>query len=187
MDVLQEEGTEALSVRRVASKAGVSMGTLRYYFESQDTLKEACLEEYHEMLLALEHEMAGEIRHAVSPRDAVSRAISAIFSILSRYPALHRLRVEKSVSCGELTSARRQFYREPFINTAAALIAPHLPSKNLAPHLVVDSIMRLVAWYAACSESELCSVARVQDAGEARQIVQTHCTNTALCLVFGPQ
>ena len=43
--VLAEQGANELSLRRVAQVAGLSLGTVQYYFSSKDKLVETCLDE----------------------------------------------------------------------------------------------------------------------------------------------
>lgn len=44
---------DAISLRKVAARAGLTMGAVQYYFQSKDALLEACLDGYHERLTRL--------------------------------------------------------------------------------------------------------------------------------------
>ena len=48
--VLERVGPEQVSMRKVASEADCSLGTLQYYFVSKSELLEACLDGYYERL-----------------------------------------------------------------------------------------------------------------------------------------
>ncbi len=69
--VLVEEGPAALTTRRVAERAGASLGTVHYAFRGKDELLEAAAAE----LLGT---FAGALRAAVRPGQGVRAAVDAV-------------------------------------------------------------------------------------------------------------
>ena len=175
----------AVSVRRVAKEAGVGMGTLRYYFPTREDLLEACLDCYHERLLVLEGQMVAHMSDSDDPRAAAEFAVRAAFTMTATQPELQRLRMFTSMQHGELPAQRRLHVRGPFLDNAASALTKRSndPASNM--RLIVDSVMRLIGWYAACSNDEMRDITGEATADSARQKLQDHMVNVADRLVFG--
>ena len=63
LDVLNDVGLpEKLSMRKVASAAEVSPGTIQYYFGSKTDLLEACLDGYYQRLTLLAGQLGGSMQ-----------------------------------------------------------------------------------------------------------------------------
>ena len=183
--LLNREGMEAVSVRRVAKEAGVAMGTLRYYFPSRGALLEACLDSYHQRLVTLEEHMTAHLRNSDDPRAAVADTIRAAFATIKMQPELQRLRLLTSMRQGELPKQRRIHLRGPFLRNAGAVLSEHSDNPANDMRMVVDSVMRLVAWYAACSDDETRDVSGEDSVEAAREKLQEHVIKVALRLIFG--
>lgn len=48
LDILRDHGEQGLAMRKVATKAGMSLGNLQYYFKNKDELLAGVLDEYFE-------------------------------------------------------------------------------------------------------------------------------------------
>ncbi len=187
LKIVQESGVEALSIRRVAKDAGVSIGTLRYYFDTREALVEGCLDCYHERLLTLEQSMTELLLASQDPRAAVASIVRAIFPFLSLQPELHRLRLLSTLQQGQVTEERRAHMHPLFLKNAATALTASSGKSPAELRLVVDSIMRMISWYAACSDDELCYVTDEVKPSDARETLREHCVKVALTLVFGQQ
>ncbi len=183
--ILQREGSDALTVRRVAKEAGVGMGTLRYYFPTSAELLEACLDHYHAGLSNLEQQMIAAIRGSSEASKVVERAVRAAYQLAMSQPDMHRLRLTTAVKKGELPRLRRDRSRTPFReNSAKALQAANAnPPSDL--RLIVDSLMRLVSHYAACSDDEVLDICEAKSPKAARAELENHLVATAHRLIFG--
>lgn len=62
-ELLTHSGTAAVTHRQVAERAGVSHGSIRYYFDSRDALLMACLKD-------IEEQREAEARHAIEEAEA---------------------------------------------------------------------------------------------------------------------
>ncbi|RKQ35414.1 TetR/AcrR family transcriptional regulator [Kocuria tytonis] len=69
-ELLARSGTAAVTHRQVAERAGVSHGSIRYYFDSRDALLMACLQE-------IEAERSAEAERALAEAAAEADAPSA--------------------------------------------------------------------------------------------------------------
>lgn len=80
LTLLAEEGTAALSNRRIAAKAGVALGSLTYHFPSQASLlRESLLLYVHEEVARLE-EIAAELRDRDPGAEEVAREVEALIA-----------------------------------------------------------------------------------------------------------
>ncbi|HHH10610.1 MAG TPA: hypothetical protein ENK23_00845 [Sorangium sp.] len=100
-------------------------------------------------------------------------------------PELQRLRLLTSMRQGELPKQRRIHLRGPFLRNAGAVLSEHSDNPANDMRMVVDSVMRLVAWYAACSDDETRDVSGEDSVEAAREKLQEHVIKVALRLVFG--
>ncbi|WP_169927728.1 TetR/AcrR family transcriptional regulator [Labilithrix luteola] len=100
--ILEQDGLEAATTTRIATVAGVSVGTLYQYFSHRDAILDALQE--REFSRALEM-MGGVLSHdnlTLAPRETVTAVVRGLAKLYSESPALHRvltvegLRVMKS-------------------------------------------------------------------------------------------
>src|SRR5690606_2144803 len=118
----------AISMRAVAERAGVSLGTLQYYFVSKDALLEACLEGYYERLGVLVAEVfAYTSAHADKPiRELVRHAMLEHYRFVCRERALVELRLITNALRGELHPQRQAQYMVQVFGNAAKVISPRV-------------------------------------------------------------
>jgi AcrR family transcriptional regulator len=80
LTLLAEEGTAALSNRRIAAEAEVALGSLTYHFPSQASLlRESLLLYVHEEVARLE-EIAAELRDRDPGAEEVAREVEALIA-----------------------------------------------------------------------------------------------------------
>lgn len=177
---LQRGGVDGLTIRAVAKGAGVSIGTVRYYFSNKDALIEGCLDHYHERLVQLETTMIGRVVGAKNPREAIASGIRAVFDLLQAEPEMVRLRLVTTARMGEFPMSRRGRQRRPVVkNTINMLkLLPGLRPQNL--QLTIDAMVRLITSYAACSEDEIRDIVGDQDPVVGRAQLREY--SVALCL-----
>jgi len=65
-DLIQEQGVDGVSLRRVAAAADLAVGGVRYYFPTSESLLEAVLDDYHRQLLAMAEVSAAQLRPDLS-------------------------------------------------------------------------------------------------------------------------
>src|SRR3954470_21685344 len=75
LEVASSHGFEAVSTRKVAAAAGLTMGAIYAHFDSRDDLLRGALEYYHEHIPAL------DVPDACSVRDLLCRQMHERFAI----------------------------------------------------------------------------------------------------------
>lgn len=91
LDVIRAEGVHGASYRRVASHAGVPLGSMTYYFPSLDGLIVSAFESLGE---DLQHRYAAPLRAASTAEDAIEALVSATVGATSPSPEDVRLYTE---------------------------------------------------------------------------------------------
>jgi DNA-binding transcriptional regulator YbjK len=133
--VIERDGIEAASLRRVAREAGWSVGALRHYFATQSQLlafaMELVVRRVADRVAALDDPRA--ILHQVLPLDAERRAEMHVWLAFTSQaladPALRELRDEAHDRLRELCRA-----------VAAALGAPHPDRDGERLHALIDGL-----------------------------------------------
>lgn len=102
--VFVKEGYARATTNRIATAAGVSVGSLYQYFPSKDAIAVELLRRYRESLVELVSERLARVAH--SPFEEVVRElISMLLKHQAINPALHRVLIEQVLRTG----ARREF------------------------------------------------------------------------------
>lgn len=86
--VLAQEGYEAATTRRVAERAGVSVGSLYQYFPSRDALVSAVLERHIDELIQAVGVLVRRLERTPFD-DAIRRVVAKVLEIHARNPELH--------------------------------------------------------------------------------------------------
>lgn len=71
LEILRDHGEQALTMRKVATKAGMSLGNLQYYFKNKDELLAGVLDEYFKR--CGDHYNAALSEHCPESRDEIIR------------------------------------------------------------------------------------------------------------------
>lgn len=145
---------DQLSMRKVASRADVSVGTIQYYFESKTDLLEACLDGYYDRLNRVAMELIG----AVGDRTGVALiedAARSLYRFAVRERALIRLRVATNASLGELHPRRQPEFLGDAIRAGAAALAPHITISPTEARLAIQGLVSIMVRMALLTDSEL--------------------------------
>lgn len=79
--VFAESGDIGFTQRRIASEAGLSLGTLQHYFDSRESLLRATIEESSQRYLAMVYKLVGNID--LSPVARLEAMVDHTFSIFT--------------------------------------------------------------------------------------------------------
>ena len=170
--VLERDGPEALSVRRVARQADLSPGTVTYYFRNRTSLVEAVLEIHHARLERILMSLIERIGHT-DPPLAVGHALAEVYDLMRDHVQLTRLALITN-SVGGIPDRRRG----PVARAGAAL-APLLALPTEDATLLVQTMSFCVARYACMPIAELRELLDLegdQDDSVVHQRVTTHLT-----------
>lgn len=89
--IFEREGPEAATTTRIATVAGVSVGTLYQYFSHRDAIIDALQDREFERSIELMRTMLSEGALVNSPRETTIAVLRALMSLYSECPGLHRV------------------------------------------------------------------------------------------------
>jgi AcrR family transcriptional regulator len=150
-------GVDGVSIRAIASAAGVTLATVHHYFGSKDELYAACVDSMYAELVAMRAPLAEAIAGTGDPDIdvLVDRVVREAFRFARAHQTEMRLLLRQVVSAGELPDDRRLQGQVPFLDQIAALIGARVPRPAAQIRLTLQSIAFLVARFAISSEREL--------------------------------
>jgi AcrR family transcriptional regulator len=180
-----ENGGIDVSVRQVAQMAGVSLGTIHYYFPTKESLLEACLDEYYAALGALVGQLAERIGHG--SRETAREVIASCLRQIYRFAFSERLRLKlraaTNMQRGHLHPVRDEHVRGPYLAWFAAIVAPLVDMPVGEIRMVIQTMSFVVMHYVLLCDAEVEQIVGV--AGDAgRQLIEDHVVGAGMRLVF---
>lgn len=152
-------GLDGVSIRAIASAAGVSLATVHHYFGSKDDLYEACVDSMYQELVGMRPRLVAELEagaaRAESPVDLVDRIVRAAFRFARAHQIEMRLLMRGVVSVGELDDAKRAIGQVPFLSEIPALVASLTGQSAQSLRLPLQTMSFLIGRYAISTEREL--------------------------------
>ncbi|MCB9587657.1 MAG: TetR/AcrR family transcriptional regulator [Polyangiaceae bacterium] len=150
LEVLEETvPRSSMSMRQVAERAGVSVGTLNYYFETKERLLEACLDGYYQDLATTAQRLLSGLANGPVPagEPAIRSAVADMYRFITRHRALIELRLVTNAMRGELAPERQHEFMGTVIQQAADVLSPHVEidrdELRLTIQLLATSIIRM--------------------------------------------
>ncbi|HUH05072.1 MAG TPA: helix-turn-helix domain-containing protein [Kofleriaceae bacterium] len=154
-----EHGLDGVSIRTIASAAGVSLATVHHYFGSKDDLYEACIDSMYEELIAMRPRLAAELRagaeRAESPATMAERIVRAAFRFARAHQIEMRLLMRGVMTAGELDDTKRERGQIPFLAEIPAVVAAITGREAESLRLPLQSLSFLIGRYAISTEREL--------------------------------
>lgn len=177
-----DEGNVDVSVRQVATRAGVSLGTIHYYFPTKESLLEACLDTYYERLGALVVELA-PLATRSDTRAVIEEAARRIYCFAVAERQCLKLRAKLNAQLGHLEPQRARQVRGPMLDAFASRIGSMGGLGVAEARLTIQTMTGLIMHLALLADADLEQIAGV--GGEVgRRIVEDHVARVALRLVF---
>lgn len=174
MALIANEGAKELSLRRVASASGCSLGTVQYYFPSKDSLIDSCLRRQNDTLRLRGERMLAEIASGKQPLDAVVDFVNDAFHHCCESRQLVRLRLIAIMQGDRLTQDGQERFLYLEARRLGDLVATAVPLEPSEARLVAQSVSALVARYSAFDPEELCSVVGTPRHADAIAAVEKH-------------
>ncbi len=170
-------------LRQVAKRAGVSIGTIRYYFDTKDELLEACLDGYYERLAALGTRLVGAAREATEPREFIEESTRELYRFIYSERNLAKLRVATNSARGELHPRRQRDFMGAFIQEASKALARFVEVDDLDTRLSIQAVSTTTVRFALLSDSERAWLTGIEDTDAAKQAVEDFVVRAARRLV----
>ncbi len=186
LSLLEEHGDAAeVGMRAISQRAGVSTGTIRYYFLTKEELFEACLDEFHGRVGGLTLELATRIGAGVEGAALIRWAARRAYRFMLDEPHLVGLRMISTARRGELHPRRQSEVLSAQIGALADLLAPHVGLTPIETRLAVLSLNSVCVRLARLTDAEL--VALIGASGEdGRRAVEGYFVDAALGVLRPP-
>jgi AcrR family transcriptional regulator len=175
-----ERGLGSTSVRDVAGAAAVSLAMVGHYFGSKDELYEACLGAVYAELGTMSEQFARELAAEVPPRELIARAVVVAFRFAREHRTAVRLMVRAAVSTGSLHPPGRKLLMSA-LDVVSSMLGARLDRPASELRLALQSVVFLVARYAAQDEEELAAVVGLprRERRRAVEAVEAHLVRLA--------
>ncbi|MEM9074419.1 MAG: TetR/AcrR family transcriptional regulator [Myxococcota bacterium] len=146
----------AISMRKVAERAELSLGTIQYYFERKEDLLEACLNGFYERLGQVAVRVIQETASGSVPagRPTTENAVRTFYRFVCEEHALIELRLVTNAMRGELHPQRQPDFLGDIIGEAARAAAKHVQVDELDTRMATQAISSTLVRFALMSESE---------------------------------
>lgn len=180
-----ESGEADLSLRQISVSAGLSLGTIHYYFATKEALLEACLDQYYESLGVLANELAMEVGGArkETAHATIERCLRRIYRFAYSERARLRLRARTNAVRGRLHPDRHVHVRGPILDTFSAILAPLVGTDEKTIRLTFQSMTFVVMQYVLLDDLELEQVTG-QTGEAARAAIEDHIVALALRALY---
>lgn len=179
--VLLDKGVpDELSVRRVAREAGLSVGTVAYYFPSHEALWDACLEAHDERLEALVIQLVASMHGAARPDEIVRAAAREFYAFAYAERAMVRLRLASVLRIGGLSDRKREI-RTALVRRAMEAL-PHEDKTALS--LAVQTLVYACARFVCASAEERRATTGCDTDEEAHRSIAKHLGDFAVRLLL---
>jgi AcrR family transcriptional regulator len=180
-----EQGGIDVSVRSVATNAGVSLGTIHYYFPTKGSLLEACLDAYYEALGKVAAEVATRIQSATreTAKEAIGEGVRSIYRFELSERARLRLRATNNAHRGRLHPDRHLHVRGPYLDTFTALLAPLVDADAEEIRLTFQTLTFSVMQYVLLSDEEIVQIAG-KSGDEGRRVLEDHVVRVGTRMLF---
>lgn len=176
-----ERGIGSTSVRDVAEAADVSLAMVGHYFGSKDELYGACIEAIYTELGGMQARLVAELAQGASPSELVSSATVVAYRFAREHRTAVRLLIRAAVSTGELHPRGRKLLMGT-LDAVTAIMGARFGRPGHDLRLALQSVVFLVARYAAQDDAELAAVVGVpaREKRRAVEAVEQHLSLLAL-------
>ncbi|MEM9187733.1 MAG: TetR family transcriptional regulator [Myxococcota bacterium] len=184
LEVLAEaDSPSKLSVRKVAARAEVSLGTIQYYFPTKDSLLEACLDGYYERLALLGQKIvAGATSPAADKAAYIEASVRELYRFVRRERVAVGLRMATNTTKGQLHPQRQAEFMGSAIQAAATALTPFVDIEELDVRLSIQAMASILVRMALMSDTEIQHLTDL-DGEEARNAIEDYVVRAAKRLV----
>lgn len=181
----EASGANDLSLRQVARRSGVSLGTIHYYFETREALLEACLDVYYESLRDLATDLATQLGAATreNGREVIANGLRRMYRFGHAERAHLKLRALTNSRRGHLHPQRDAHERGPYLEAFSQIIVRLVDVDASAVRMTFQTMSFVIMQYVLLTDAEIEQI--VGAGGEAgRQAIEDHVVTVGCRLVF---
>jgi AcrR family transcriptional regulator len=176
--LLEERGPDAVSLRGVARRAKMSVGTVSYYFSSREELVETCLDEHYQRLIAIASRHLDELAAGKGLADVIRDAARELYFFAFSDRALIRLQLITHAERGGLRPERLQGFHAKLLRTISARAGALITSPR--PWLTIQALVYAVARFATASSEERRLFTSAATDHEANEVIADHIADLAV-------
>lgn len=177
--LFSQAGPEAVSVRKVAQQAGVTLATVHHYFGPKASLYRACVQEMYRRIAALKDELLTAA--TAEPEQRIERSIRASFRFAWSHRDALRLLMRTVIDTGHQPDMRLENVHLPFLEQSSLMLAERFGGERSA-RLAIQSILHLCVRYALTDSEELRQVTMASTESQALDVVENHLVALAQAL-----
>lgn len=183
---LLSESNGDFSLRAVARKSQVSIGTLQYHFADKGTLVDACIDTVYLTISELAPTFAAQLTATENVEELIAEAVHFAFGYAREHRPYIRILEASSVQNGGLDLKRSQNTQQPFIDNISALLSSQLPESQQEIRLRLNSIVLLLGRYSIMEESSLLDIFTPEEGKTVFGTVEEHIVSMARRLLIYP-
>ena len=176
--LLETAGPTGLTVRKVATAAGVTPGTVRYYFGSREELVEGVLDESYHALETLRGEITARLPEAAAdPGAFLASIVRATYRHAVAWRSALRLNLISILERGAFHPRRRSRAILPYLDEVAQVLSGLAGRDAGEMRLWVQTAVFVVVRYATFEAEELRMITGLGDdvgEDELRDHVEAH-------------
>jgi len=154
-ELANEGGTEALTTRGVAERAGVSPGSVHHHYINKEGLVDACIDVMYNQVAELAgtfHEVVAETRE---PKQFLEQAVRRTFRLARDYQPMVRMLLVTVAQKGQLDAARMETVQMPFFAVAAPYFAAVTGLGQTDVRVRLQCMFMAIGRFAVSSSEEL--------------------------------
>lgn len=175
--LLEAGGPRAVTLRKVASEAKLTVGTVSYYFGNREELLEAVLDEPYRALAALQQQLVSGVDAEKDSAAYIEHCVRTTYRFALDWKGAFRLNVLTILDRGIMHPRRQRTVHLPFLDFASLRFAG---LTGIAPdqmRMIVQSTVFMVIRYALLHDDEVHDILALPPAtslGEAHRRIEDH-------------
>lgn len=178
------ESFSRVTLRAVAKRAGVGLGTIHHYFSSKQELYDACFDDFLTEVHRVQEEMIKEAKESgESPAQIFERAVRVWFRFLCERRPVLRLSLKPLIETGRRD--RRAQAELRLLKQAELLVTGILGVSGSDARLLVQTLVHMLGRYALVDPVHLAAVVDVDDPKKAEDEVCEFLVRACRILVQG--
>lgn len=186
-ELVKERGASHLSLRGLASKTGLSLGTIQYYFPSREALIDHCVAVDDRRVDDYFAAARQAIADGTPIADVAANIVRLAFGAGERHRETLRLRILAVLEGPEPTTDAQSRIMLVQLRRSAALLAEASGMDILEARLLVQSISMLVGRYSVFTPEELSRISGAETSQAATDLTADHLATMTRDLIVAGQ
>lgn len=191
-ELICEKSPAEVSLRQVARRIDLSVGTIHHYFSSKEELIRACIDRYYARVGAHHSRLLAEAPKLKSPVEVIRLAVGETYRFAFAERAALRMRMSTILPTGTVEADIFTGEQLPFLDWAVAYFQPRTSLSAERIRFATTTIIHLIIRYAISNPEQVRQLLQVR--GEephtiatAQQRIEAYLVDTALRLFeFAP-